>query len=176
MATSLRTADILFNDGTTQTTSKPASATAVASTSGTAIDFTGIPSWAKRITVIFNNVSTNGANNILIQIGSGAFTTSGYSSSCADVGNANSTATVSSTSGFVIRNFAAASTVHGAMTIFLIGSNIYIASLSTSNNWAVNGECGGGGVTLGGTLDRVRLTTVGGTDSFDLGSVNIFWD
>ena len=41
--------------------------TAVASTSGTSIDFTGIPSWVKRITVMFNGVSTNGTSNIQIQ-------------------------------------------------------------------------------------------------------------
>lgn len=35
-------------------------ATAVASTSGTSIDFTGIPAWVRRVTVMFNGVSTNG--------------------------------------------------------------------------------------------------------------------
>ena len=54
------------------------SGTAQASTSGTAIDFTGIPSWAKRITVMFNGVSTNGTSNPQIQLGSGSPTTSGY--------------------------------------------------------------------------------------------------
>ena len=47
------------------------SMTAQASTSGTSIDFTSIPSWVKRITVMFNGVSTNGSNNLLIQIGLG---------------------------------------------------------------------------------------------------------
>jgi len=45
------------------------SGTAVASTSGTSIDFTGIPSWVKRITVMFDVVSTNGSAIILIQLG-----------------------------------------------------------------------------------------------------------
>ena len=48
------------------------SGTAVASTSGTSIDFTGIPSWVKRITVMFNGVSTSGTSFKQIQIGSGS--------------------------------------------------------------------------------------------------------
>ena len=54
------------------------SGTAVASTSGTSIDFTGIPSWVKRVTVMFSGVSTNGASLPQIQIGAGSVQTSGY--------------------------------------------------------------------------------------------------
>ena len=43
--------------------------TAVASTSGTSVDFTSIPSWVKRITVMFNGVSTSGTSNPLVQLG-----------------------------------------------------------------------------------------------------------
>ena len=64
------------------------SGTAVASTSGTAIDFTGIPSWVRRVTVMFSGVSTNGTSNVQVQIGSGSFVTSGYSSSTAQSNNA----------------------------------------------------------------------------------------
>jgi hypothetical protein len=53
--------------------------TAVASTSGTSIDFTSIPSWVKRITVMIAGVSTNGSSIIQIQLGdSGGVETSGY--------------------------------------------------------------------------------------------------
>jgi len=53
------------------------SGTAVASTSGTSIDFTSIPSWVKRVTVMFAGVSTNGTGSYLIQIGdSGGIETS----------------------------------------------------------------------------------------------------
>lgn len=175
MPTTLQNLNILFNDGSTQTTAKPATGTAVASTSGTAIDFTGIPSWVRRITVIFNNVSTNGANNFLVQIGSGGITSSGYSSTSADVGNGNQTATTTSTAGYVIRNFAATNTLYGTMVICLIGSNIYVSSHSTSNVLS-NGETGAGGVTLAGVLDRVRITTAGGADTFDGGTINILYE
>jgi hypothetical protein len=33
-----------------------------------------------------------------------------------------------------------------------------------------------GGVALGGALDRVRITTVNGTDTFDAGSINILYE
>ena len=67
-------------DGSNLTTGGVINAgTAVASTSGTAITFTGIPSTAKRITVMFNGVSTNGSSDLLLQIGSGSVTTTGYS-------------------------------------------------------------------------------------------------
>jgi len=149
------------------------SGTAVASTSGTSIDFTSIPSWVKRVTVMFNSVSTSGTSNYLIQIGSGSVTTSGYT------GQANSGAGISGNStGFIVcNNIGSASTHAGAATILYFGSNAYIesglvgattniASMSTSE----------GVVTLGGALDRVRITTVNGTDTFDAGSINILYE
>ena len=153
------------------------SGTAVASTSGTSIDFTSIPSWAKRITVMFNGVSLSGTTFYLVQIGSGSVTTTGYiSCSQASVG-ANNTSFTTSTSGFVIKNAALASAnQYGSMLITLVSGNIYINShtFSDSVNSAVTN--GGGGVTLSGTLDRVRITTVNGTDTFDAGSVNILYE
>ena len=54
------------------------SMTAVNSTSGTSIDFTGIPSGVKRITIMLKDVSTSGTSYKLIQLGSGSITTTGY--------------------------------------------------------------------------------------------------
>ncbi len=48
------------------------SGTAVASTSGTSIDFTGIPSWVKRVTILFKGVSISSTSQFLIQLGSGS--------------------------------------------------------------------------------------------------------
>ena len=67
------------------------SGTAVASTSGTSIDFTGIPSWVKRITVMLNGVSTSGTSIVQVQIGSGSPTTSGYTDAIGFFGNTNNT-------------------------------------------------------------------------------------
>ena len=147
--------------------------TAVASTSGTSIDFTSIPSWVKRITVMFNSVSTSGTSNYLVQIGSGSVTTSGYT------GQANSGAGISGNStGFIVcNNVGSASTHAGAATILSFGSNIYIeAGLVGSTGSAASMSTSEGVVTLGGVLDRVRITTVNGTDTFDAGSINIQYE
>lgn len=154
------------------------SGTAVASTSGTSIDFTSIPSWVKRITVMFNGVSTNGSSSVQIQIGSGSVATSGYLGT-GTVFAASSTASTSSTAGFLTYfggNEAASMTRGGAVIISLIGSNIWVAqgivsSTNINNNSAIAGQ-----ITLAGTLDRVRITTVNGTDTFDAGTINILYE
>lgn len=154
------------------------SATAQATTSGTSIDFTGIPSWVKRITVLLNSVSTNGSSIPLLQIGAGSVTTSGYISSA--VGTAGGgMGTTAFTTGYGLRDANDSGKVYsGLATIALLASNTWVASYC-GNAGAVganNAFYGGGAVTLGGTLDRVRLTTVNGTDSFDAGSVNILYE
>ena len=148
--------------------------TAVASTSGTSIDFTSIPSWVKRITVMFAGVSTNGTSNYLIQLGAGSVTTSGYTSQAYSFTN---NGTASSTAGLILTYlFGAADTQRGAITLSLQNSS--------TNTWVdsgtlVDGTRGhfcAGSVALSGTLDRVRITTVNGTDTFDAGSINILYE
>jgi hypothetical protein len=153
--------------------------TAQATTSGTSIDFIGIPSWAKRITVMFNGVSTNGSSFPLIQIGSGSAATTGYVSS----GTHATTGVLSAafTTGFGIEQVGDAGVLfQGLMTICLLNSS--------ANLWVASGVVGSvapsytqtdslaGTKTLSGTLDRIRLTTVNGTDTFDAGSVNIMYE
>lgn len=151
------------------------SSTAVASTSGTSIDFTSIPSWVKRITVMFNGVSLSGTANILVQIGDsgGIENTSYVSSSTAFTGAAGST--VSSTAGFIIATGTASYLVSGIMTITLVGSNLWVESgngkVSTTACWI-----SGGDKTLSDTLTQVRITTTNGTDTFDAGSINILYE
>lgn len=145
------------------------------SASGTAVDFTGIPSWVKRITVMFNGVSTSGASGLLIQIGSGSITTTGYVSTGLVINNASGTAGLSSTAGFVISATLAADIVSGMMTITSISSNSWISS-HTAKRSTTQALFGAGNVSLSGTLDRVRITTVNGTDTFDAGTINILYE
>jgi hypothetical protein len=151
------------------------SGTAVTSTSGTSIDFTGIPSWVKRITVMFNEVSTSGTSNILVQIGSGSVSSSGYVSTSAQVVSAAATSSASSTAGFVAITVDGTQLSSGHMSITLLGSNLWIESHCIKANTG-RVDVGGGSSTLGGALDRVRITTVGGTDTFDAGSINILYE
>jgi hypothetical protein len=153
------------------------SGTAVASTSGTSIDFTSIPSWVKRITVMFNGVSTNGTSNPIIQIGAGSIETTGYLSGLGFAG-ASPSAAGPITVGLVCGGSVAANLHYGNITLALIGSNTWVYSLVGYLNLSgtVFGISAGGSKALGGTLDRVRITTVNGTDTFDAGSINILYE
>ena len=160
--------------------------TSQASTSGTSIDFPNIPSWVKRITVILNGVSTSGAsNNVLLQLGdSGGVETTGYISYASTVYINLSTGVVVSTGtgrtdGFPILFGLASSIRFGAYTLYNISGNTWVATYTFGTSDAVSlagSSQGGGNKTLSGTLDRVRLTTTGGTDTFDAGLVNIMYE
>ena len=149
-------------------------ATAQNSTSGTFLDFAGIPSWVRRITVMFNGVSTNGTSNVIIQIGSGSPQTTGY----AGAGAFGPTYSVSNyTTGFGLPIFSAASVVvEGAIVITNLSGNTWVAQGCVSRSDGAVAGTTAGRVTLAGALDRVRLTTANGTDSFDAGSINIMYE
>lgn len=147
--------------------------------SGTSVDFTGIPSWVKRITVMFSGVSTNGTSLPQIQLGAGSVTTSGYVSYASYQGGTNQASGTTSTSGFLIEAITDALTVRYGHAVFtLISGNSWVGSVNTGwyNGTYYYSSAGGGGVTLSGTLDRIRITTVGGVNTFDAGTINIMWE
>lgn len=145
------------------------------SASGTSVDFTSIPSWVKRITVMFNGVSTNGSSNVQIQLGSTTFTTSGYTGSVwgtsgTAIGNTNNS------TGFFLRNgWSAALSCDGNVMLCNVSGNTWVESHTQGSSDGNNGG-GGGKIALSGILDRVRITTVNGTDTFDNGTINIIYE
>jgi len=149
--------------------------TAIASTSGTTIDFTSIPSWVKRITIMFNEVSQNATSIRLVQLGTGSttYTTSGYLATSSVV--AATVATTSSAAGFVIYQDNAAYACSGHMILTNVSGNIWISSHTAKLSTALT-VLGGGSLTLGAPLTAVRITTVNGTDLFDAGSVNLLYE
>ena len=149
------------------------SGTAQNSTSGTSIDFTGIPSGVKRVTVMFNGVSTSGTSNLLIQIGAGSVTSSGYVSRATSV-----SAQVSSTAGFIVTQAISAGTdtITGNIVICTLGSNVWVAGGNINDVGQNAVIMSAGNVVLSGALDRVRVTTANGTDTFDAGSINILYE
>jgi len=150
------------------------SGTAVASTSGTSIDFTSIPSWVKRITLMWNGVSTNGTSSPLVQLGAGSVTTSGYGGSSSLI--ASTVTTQNFTTGFGERSQDGAAVRTGSWTITNVSGNIWVCSGVLGRSDSAITSVTGGTVTLSGTLDRLRLTTLNGTDSYDAGSVNILYE
>jgi hypothetical protein len=198
MPTSITSSGITFDDATTQTTSALAAgaigatqlasgavtpaklsqpftlATSVATTSGTSIDVTSIPSWVKRITFMFNGVSTNGSSIPLIRLGdAGGVEATGYVGAAADYG-----AWVGRTDGFPLsRSWLNNYALRGAITFSLFdpNTNLWVAS-GAADDAAAFVISFGGAKSLSETLDRIRLTTVNGTDTFDAGSVNISYE
>lgn len=143
--------------------------------SGTAIDFTSIPSWAKRITVMLDGVSTNGSSNIQIQIGdTGGIENTGYFSTASSVSSAVQTS--GSTTGYILS---------GNNTSTFNYSGVFNLCLNSLNKWNASGihtqttiqtaYCAGSKI-LSATLDRIRITTVNGTDTFDSGTINIMYE
>ncbi len=154
------------------------SGTAVASTSGTSINFTDTPAWVKRITVMLSSVSTNGTSLLRLQLGSGSVTTSGYLGASVGPTQSQTTTGTQYGSGFDVQPFSssAASIYVGTVVFSLVGSNTWTCLGVVSQTASVTAAVLGGSVTLSGTLDRVRITTVNGTDTFDAGSINILYE
>ena len=155
------------------------SGTAVASTSGTSIDFTGIPSWAKRITVMFTGVSTNGTTPLLLQIGdSGGIENTGYSGMSGLMHSSGANTYTGVTSGIPLgySTMTAASAYSGNLTITNLSGNEWAVSGTLATTGALYLMSFAGVKTLSATLDRVRITTFNGTDTFDAGSINIMYE
>jgi hypothetical protein len=126
---------------------------------------------------MFSNVSTNGSSAFLIQIGSGSITSTGYLSVSSYTGTGTGT-TALTTTGFVMMHGSAAEAHSGTYSIYLLSGNTYVGS--GAHGWTAGGTyaavSGGNSSALSGALDRVRITTVNGTDTFDLGSINILYE
>ena len=145
--------------------------TAVATTSGTSVDFTSIPSTVKRITVMFDAVSNSGGDNYIIQIGDAqGFETTGYVSSASDRGGEQT-----ATNGFCIsRGNTSSSVNYGVIVINNITGNSWLSSGDFSREDVVASSTGS--KTLSATLDRIRITTITGANTFDAGQVNIMYE
>ena len=161
---------------TTGTLAPVVSGTAVTASS-TSVDFTGIPSWVKRITVMFNGVSTNGTSNIQVQLGdSGGIEVTGYAGSYGGHSGASIGGAAYAGAGFVVTNaVTAASNIQGQLILSLIGSNAWVGTGNTARadsylSWTA------GAKTLSDILTQVRITTLNGTDTFDAGTINILYE
>ena len=152
-------------------------ATAQASTSGTNVNFTGIPPWVRRITVLLNSVSTNGTSNLIIQLGtSSGLQTSGYDGS-ALVSQSGIVGNASFSTGFLIdATTLAADSRSGVVSINLISNNIWAVTGNVSLRNTARTSCFSGTVGLPGTLTQLRVTTVNGADTFDDGTINISYE
>ena len=183
--------DLLYIDDVSVTTSKKilvrelknsflVIATEQASTSGTSIDFTGIPAGVRRITIMFKGVSTNGTSPVIVQIGdAGGPETSTYLGTGADIPNAAAIVAANYTTGFGVQGSNSATTVlHGSMILNLENASAFswVANANVSNSAAAGLGVGSGSKSLSAELTQVRITTVNGSDTFDAGAIAIAYE
>ena len=150
--------------------------TPVATTSGTSVTIaSSLPAGIRRITVTFSGVSSNGVSPFLIQLGdSGGIEPSGYVSAAF-----NLAAQVDSTAGFVVMTAStAALAFHGSITLTLANAstNTWVVEGNINSSGSGNAWGCSGSKSLSAVLDRLALTTVGGSDTFDAGEVNVSYE
>ena len=146
--------------------------------SGTSVDFTGIPSWVKRVTVMLSGVSTSGTSSLRFQLGdSGGIENTGYASNALTSSTSAAVNIANSTAGFDGGSIASSSNVfNGALVLTNVTSNTWVCQGSISNTGDSRFMSISGGKSLSDTLTQVRITTVNGTDTFDAGSINILYE
>jgi hypothetical protein len=152
--------------------------TPVATTSGTFIDFTNIPSGVKRITVSYSKVQQSGASYLMVQLAVGGVpVTTGYQSTFANTGSGG-TNSANITTGFGAWAQNAIDTPSGSFVITNVGGNqwVYAQSAGLTNGTNFYGCCGGGNITLSGALTGIRFTTFGGTNTFTSGEVAVTYE
>jgi hypothetical protein len=152
--------------------------TAVASTSGTSIDFTGIPSWVKRITVMFDGVSLSGTASVRLQFGvSGTPEATGYLSGSCRITDVPTALFQKSTAGIDMFGSNATFAICGSLVITNLNNNTWTFMGSTFSNPTTSYvQTTAGSKTLAGVLNMVRITSSNGTDTFDAGLINIQYE
>jgi len=172
--------NVIRTNGTTWQSQNNVISDTVKTATGTSIDFTAIPAWVKRITVLFSGLSTSGTSLVQIQLGdSDGIETTGYVSVASQAGGANQAGGLTASSGHIsIYNQQAAYVYYGQATFTLVNpaTNSWVGYSSFATSSLTFNLTGTSGKSLSGTLDRLRITTVNGTDTFDAGSINILYE
>lgn len=148
-----------------------------ATTTGTSISFTGIPTWATRVTVVFNGVSTDSTSPLLVKLGTIAgISSTNYLTTAARLESTGTTVN-SSTAGFIIDSNLAADVVCGTLTITCVDPANYVYVGNHTGKASTTAVLmGGGKSTLGNLMNQLSITTVSGTANFDAGSINVLYE
>ena len=166
-------------NGGTGRTSVVGSMTAQPTTSGTEKTFSPIPAGVKRITVMLYSVGTTGNDELIVQIGdSGGIETTSYSSGVSsDPASAGGFA--ASLIGFILETADSASASSGRTGVLQLSNldgNTWVSNSTVYESGFQLINSGAGVKILSDVLTQVRITTVGGTDTFDSGSVNVIYE
>jgi hypothetical protein len=122
---------------------------------------------------MINGVSTSGTSFYQVQLGdSGGIENTGYTGGILTGGGFSAYS-----SGFIFNNnIVAANAYYGAITLVKFDGNTWIATTACNSNATYGNGAGSGAKVLSDVLDRVRITTVNGTDTFDNGTINIQYE
>lgn len=164
---SVLTADIANGAVTPSKLSQPLTlGTSVATTSGTAINLAGIPSWATRVTLNWSRVSTNGPSYPLVRL-------NGQGTDYNAASSVGSTHTAF-TNGFGFSASLAGNIISGAMVFTRQGGNTWCCTGIVT--FAGVALLLAGDVVLTAPLSSIVLTTLNGTDAYDGGSVSLLFE
>lgn len=153
------------------------SGTLVTTTSGTSVDFTGIPSWVKRVTVMFSGVSINGTSAPILKLGtSGGLVSSGYLGMVESSSGATQVSLSSYWALFYSTTSSASHIFHGNATFTLLGNNTWTGTTQLALSNSTLGIFTTGSVDIGGTLTQLSISTIGGVNTFDAGLINIIYE
>lgn len=171
---------VLKTDGTSVSwDSSLVSGTPINTTSGTAHDFTGIPSWVSKITLSIRGVSFASSGQLMIQLGtSGGIVSSGYVSVASYVSSSGLGSASLYTTGFVtLGDGTAPNDRRGSITFSKISSDVWLASgnLACQGSGVNFTQTIAGEISLGSALTTLRVTSNIG-DTFDAGSINILYE
>lgn len=151
--------------------------TSQATTSGTEFSYTGAPTWAKRITILFREVGITGNVNLMIQLGTAAgYVSSGYTSLSVKSGEPLSA--ISGTQGFLLLTNSAFELRNGVVTLNTLGDNSWVMTSSLSSNGYNSVILSNGLLPLSGTLDRLRLIfgSAASGVTFNSGKINVLYE
>ena len=152
-----------------------------ATTSGTSVSLSDIPAGVKAVRICFVGVSTNGTSPVILRVGpSGGVVSAGYLGGNGGInGSGVADSSTASTVGFIFdrpgASISASAVRHGTMTLTLENSstNTWTMSATGFDTGTLIAFWAAGRIALSGALNKVTLTTVGGSDAFDAGEVNV---
>ena len=156
-----------------------------ATTSGTTVDITSIPSWVKRITLILDQLSNDSSRAIWLRLGSGGSpdTTADYKFSYISINTSGNTNIGTTTSSRISigDGYSASSSIMGKVVITNITGNSWHIDSYTGDLVDIGGAyetpqfMGNGQKSLSGTLDNIQLLLSGAGD-FDAGQVTVYYE
>jgi hypothetical protein len=142
---------------------------------------TGLPSWVKSVSVVMIQLSTTGTSAINIQLGTGStptWVTTGYQSGSDNYSSVQTGSPGTLTVGLRIgRSIGAGSSTTAIYTLCRMGTtDKWVGQLNGILDTGTSVVFGGGYVTLASPLTAVRITTQGGTDTFDTGNAVVWYE